>query len=194
MALVITPLTQVVQLVSPQAQVAVVAFQAARVGWQLWQHFNRHKRLANAYVSSTTNAVDDVIALVSDSNIVTIDDVTEQAPQAVDVLDTTVATRRKLKKRSKAPFRAYLVKIGKAKFGLIKRSEANFMCVRKFLYDACVEHGVLARHIVENVDFAAEMVFVPLAYELERLAIRHTQPVVDHKIVADLLGDDRGDH
>jgi NADH/NAD ratio-sensing transcriptional regulator Rex len=193
MALVLTPFTQVVQLVSPQAQAAVVVVQAARVGWALWQHFNRHKRAANAVVKKTDVAVSEVVNLITDDNVMSIDDVSSSITSALDTVDNTITVRRVIRKRSKAPFRAYLVKIGKAKFGLLKRTQANYMCVRKFLYDACVDHGVLARHIVENVDFATELVFVPMAYELERMAIKHSGTVKDHRIVADLLGDEAGD-
>jgi hypothetical protein len=179
---------------SPPAQVACIGISIIRIGVSLWKHCNRHKRAAAKCITSAEEEVAKVFKCVDDDNVYNIDDYTEAAGNAVDVIDTSVAVRRKVRKRCKAPFRAYLVKIGKAKFGLLRRTEANFMCVRKYLYDECVTHGVLARHIVQNVDFAAEMVFIPMAYELEKLAIKHTQHVYDSKTVAGLLGDDLGSH
>jgi hypothetical protein len=68
------------------------------------------------------------------------------------------------------------------------------MCVRKFLYDACVSHGVLARHINENLDFAVEMVFIPTKSDMIRMAMRKTAAVSDCTKVAALLGSDVGDN
>lgn len=107
---------------------------------------------------------------------------------ALDTIETSGKVKRRV--RAKAPFRAYLVKIGKAKFGRLRNSEANRLCVRKYLFDACVEHGVMARHIMDNVDFATEMVFIPSASELARLAIKHTQFNVDCKGIEAELGFD----
>jgi hypothetical protein len=91
--------------------------------------------------------------------------------QTMDVIENNTVKRRV---RSKAPFRAYLVKAGKAKFGLVKYTPANKMCVRKYLYDLCVSHGVLARHIGENVDLACELVFIPTASELQAMAMQES--------------------
>jgi len=180
--------------VSPPTQAVFIAASAIKVGVCLWKHLNRHKIQANTIIKQTENQVADVIKRVEEETLVGIDDLTDEAVGAVDVLDSTTPKRRKLRKRCKAPFRAYLVKVGKAKFGLLKRSEANYMCVRKFLFDECVQHGLVARHIVENLDFATEMVFVPMAYELSKLAIKHTETVNNNNIVASLLGRDESCH
>lgn len=106
-----------------------------------------------------------------------LDDVTVVVSQ--NTLDTIDVGNVKLKRRprTKAPFRSWLIKIAKAKFGTPKRTEGNRMCVRKFMYDHCVEHGVLARHIWENVDIATEMVFVPTKSELHCAAIKHVTEI-----------------
>jgi hypothetical protein len=152
------------------------------------QIFERNISEANSEVTEVIREVE----LTSESNI---DDVTESvSATAIETLDDTVKARRVVRKRQKAPFRAYLVKIGKAKFGCPRRNEANLMCVRKFLYDACVSHGVLARHINENLDFAVEMVFIPTKSDMIRMAMRKTAAVSDCTKVAALLGSDVGDN
>lgn len=90
--------------------------------------------------------------------------------------------------RHRGMFRSYLVQQGKAKFGSPRRTTANVLCVRKYLYDLCVEHGLLARHIVENLNFATEAVFVPTKDELLALAVHHTSLAKIRGEVADELG------
>jgi hypothetical protein len=70
----------------------------------------------------------------------------------------------------------------------LQRTNANYLCVRKYLYDQCVEHGVLARHIAFNVDFAAEMVFVPAAWELRQAAVQGDKLVKHRCAVEGALG------
>jgi len=111
----------------------------------------------------------------------------EQCTDAIDTAVTTAVTKRRIV-RAKAPFRAYLVRCGKAKFGSLKRTTANIMCVRKYLYDLCVEHGVLARHISENLDFATTLVFVPMRDDLRAHAIMKTLVVSEAFSLAKLLG------
>jgi hypothetical protein len=116
-----------------------------------------------------------------------IDDVTDVVNvNTIDSID--VGSKIKRKPRAKAPFRSWLVKIGKAKFGTPKRTEGNRLCVRKYMYDHCVEHGVIARHIWENVDIATEMVFVPTKYEMECAAVQHVQGVKDAQRIYKALG------
>lgn len=106
--------------------------------------------------------------------------------QTMDVIENTTVKR---KVRAKAPFRAFLVKAGKAKFGLPNVTDANRMCIRKYLYDLCVSHGVIARHIAENVDFATEMVFIPTTWEMKTAAITKTETTVNkQKVMRRLRG------
>lgn len=72
-------------------------------------------------------------------------------------------------------FRNYLVRCGQAKFGTPLRNEANRLVIRKFLYDLCVDRGLLARHIGDHLDIATEMVFIPSRAQLTAAAIRHTE-------------------
>ncbi len=86
-------------------------------------------------------------------------------------------------------FRNFLVKSGQAKFGCPTRNEANRLVVRKYLYDICVDHGLLARHIVDHLDIATELVFVPSNNILVAAAIRHTQlSVARQEVYNDLNG------
>ncbi len=96
-------------------------------------------------------------------------------PEADEYEELEQTVRRKPVRRHGGVFRNYLVQEGKAKFGTPTRSSANTLVVRKYLYDKCREHGVLARHINENLDFAVEMVFVPSENELIAAAVRHTE-------------------
>lgn len=174
---------------TPVASTAAIIISTAKVGYALYRHITRHKREAQKHVRQAEIEVREVISHVETDLTIEIDDVTDiVSSSTLDVMDNTVAVQRKVKRRQKAPFRAYLVKIGKAKFGMLKRNEANRMCVRKFLYDACVIKGVLARHIIDNIDFATEMVFIPMAYELNEMAVRHTTVAKDRDAVAAVLG------
>lgn len=181
------------EYLSPVAQSAIILSGAVQVGYAVYRRLTRHNRKAKQFIATAESEVREVITHVEADLSLEIDDVTDiVSNDTLDVMDTSVAIKRKVKRRCKAPFRAYLVKIGKARFGLLKRNEANRMCVRKFLYDACVVKGVLARHIIENIDFATEMVFIPMAYELTEMAVQHTTAGKDRNAVATILGRDSG--
>jgi len=177
------------EYLSPVAQSAIILSGTVQVGYVFYKYLTRYKRQAAKYISIAETEVRDVSSHVETDFTLEIDDVTDVvSSNTLDVMDSSVAVKRKVKRRCKAPFRAYLVKIGKARFGLLNRNEANKMCVRKFLYDACVVHGVLARHIIENIDFATEMVFIPMAYELTEMAIHSTKMSKERDAVATILG------
>jgi hypothetical protein len=113
---------------------------------------------------------------IMEGSDLTLDEVTVEVDDGVlDTID--VGSKKKRRPRARAPFRSWLVKVGKAKFGTPRKTEGNRMCVRKYLYDHCVEHGVLARHVWENVDIATEMVFVPTDMELQCAAIQSVPDV-----------------
>lgn len=76
--------------------------------------------------------------------------------------------------RHRGSFRNYLVRSAQAKFGCPLRNEANRLTVRKFIYDLCVEHKLLARHICDHIDIATELVFIPSRNQLLACAVRHT--------------------
>lgn len=115
------------------------------------------------------------------TDILDIEDVSE----TVDIEPKEVV-RRKVKHRGL--FRSYLIQVGKAKFGTPSRTGANTLCIRKFLYDECVKHGLVARHIVENLDFAVEAVYVPSKHELLAKAVRHSNTVKRRFSVSRELG------
>lgn len=162
----------------------------------MYQYYNRYQRRARTIIADTNVEVEQTMQCIMSTTPVEINDVTEVVvATAIDSVDNKVTNiKRKVSKHQKAPFRGYLVRIGKAKFGLLQRNEANRMCVRKYLYDACIEHGVLARHIGENIDFACELVFVPTKDDLTRFAISKSKTVIDANIVSTLLGRNVGNH
>lgn len=92
-------------------------------------------------------------------------------------------------RRRKGVFRNYLVRMGQAKFGCPSRNEANRLVVRKYLYDLCIDHKLLARHICSHLDVATELVFVPSTDQLTAAAVRHTRlSKVRLEIMQDLAG------
>jgi len=171
----------------------VVVAGLAYCGKKAYDYYYRHRAVARAVINQVNSEVQTVIDHVNDVIVDEVDDVTTiVSANAIDSSDNSGGVKRRV--RSKAPFRAYLVKIGKAKFGLLRRTDANILCVRKYLYDNCILHGVLARHINDNVDFATELVFVPMRDELCKLALKHTSVVSDCHSVAAVLGLRFGDN
>ncbi len=108
------------------------------------------------------------------------------------VIDSTEEVQNIIKKRKhRGLFRNYLKVQGKAKFGCPSDTPANRMVVRKYLVDLCVDKGLLARHIVDNVDFAVSMVFVPSHQEVMAAAVSHTQKAKDRGWLLKKLGGQR---
>jgi hypothetical protein len=117
-----------------------------------------------------------------DGALNTSDDIDYVAP-----LDEDDVPKRRPKRRGS--FRAHLVVMAKAKFGSPKRTTANTMCVRKYLYDYCVDNHVLPRHIAMNIDFAVEAVFVPTEDEILAKAVAHTAKARKRVAMRDSFGD-----
>jgi hypothetical protein len=158
----------------------VVAFKCAKLlvqgAWYLYKKTDCYK--ARQLQSEAEAEVQEVFDALKDKATETIDGVAEVTTTGtVDTMDKTNAVRRKVKRKHRGSFRAYLVRIGKAHFGNLTNTQANRLCVRKFLYDACVDHGVLARHIIQHVDIATELVFVPTDDELRNCAVHRTNTV-----------------
>jgi len=108
----------------------------------------------------------------------------------IDEVLTDVGTHDKPKRkiRKRGLFRNHLIQIGKAKFGCPTRTGANLLCVRKYLYDACVEHGLITRHIAMNLDFAVEAVFVPSTSDILARAVSHTKKARSQVAKRNLFG------
>jgi len=103
--------------------------------------------------------------------------------------EALAASPEKTVRRHKGVFRHFLVTSGKLKFGCPTRNEANLQVVRKYLYDVCKDHGLVARHIVEHIDVATELIFVPSRSELLALATSHTElSKIRAKVKRDLKG------
>jgi hypothetical protein len=90
------------------------------------------------------------------------------------VLEEAPRDHMQVSRKHRGLFRNFLVRMGKAKFGCPKRSEANRMVVRKYLYDLCVERKLIARHINEHLDIAMALVFIPSKEELISEAMSQT--------------------
>jgi hypothetical protein len=64
-------------------------------------------------------------------------------------------------KMKRGRFQARLVCVAKAEFGLLPRSQANKLMVRKFLRDYMRERGMRPTHIVQHLDVSVALVFIP---------------------------------
>jgi hypothetical protein len=138
--------------------------------------------------SETDVYVDKAQKLVKE--LVVDSEVIDSTEAIMDVpLELSLASEeRKIRKvPHRGLFRTYLIQCGKAKFGSIERSSANVMVVRKFLYDICIEQGLLPRHIMDHLDISVEMVFIPTDNELTQLAIPHTREALKRKRIAGKL-------
>ncbi len=58
-------------------------------------------------------------------------------------------------------FRARLVMQAKAEFGLLQRTKANSLMVRKFLLGVMREHKVRPTHIATQLDIVVNLFFIP---------------------------------
>jgi len=58
-------------------------------------------------------------------------------------------------------FQAKLVAIAKAEFGLLGRTQANRLMVRKFLRDHMRERGMRPTHIAQHLDVSVACFFIP---------------------------------
>jgi hypothetical protein len=145
--------------------------------YKWYKHWRSHKTLAERFVCTATQ-VQSTVDTVSDSQ--------------KDQLDTKLKDPEcssKTKTRHHGVFRNYLVASGQAKFGVPKRNEANRLTVRKYLYDLCKEHGLLARHIVEHLDIATELVFIPTRPQLIAAAVRSTDKSMERlEVYRQLVG------
>ena len=65
------------------------------------------------------------------------------------------------------------------------------LVVRKYLYDICVKHGLIARHIAQHLDISTEMVFMPSREEIIALAVSHTKQSKERNKLKSELGGGR---
>jgi hypothetical protein len=77
-------------------------------------------------------------------------------------------------------FRARLVLLAKAKFGLLKRSQANYLMVRKHLLGIMEEHKVRPAHIATQLDIVVSLFFIPsdsdiIAHQIGATAEAHNR-------------------
>lgn len=69
--------------------------------------------------------------------------------------------------QNRTVFQAKLVRIAKAEFGPLRRTEANRLMVRKYLRDTMREHGLRPSHISKHLDVVVRMVFIPSRAEID---------------------------
>jgi hypothetical protein len=100
----------------------------------------------------------------------------------------TEAPKRRVRRHCRGLFRKYLIRQIKAKFGTVADTAANRLVLRKYGYDICREHGVIARHIVENLDFAVEAALIPSDRDLVNRAMKHSEERARRKTLLDRLG------
>jgi len=176
---------------SSAVQAAFVACTIGKIGLTLYKRWMAPRWAADRYLAKADATTRVIMEEVENGHDFEVHQLTvDISSQTMDTPENSTTKRRV---RSKAPFRAYLVRSGKAKFGLMKRTPANVMCVRKYLYDLCVVHGVIARHICENVDIASELVFIPTAHELETLAMQSSRYGKRQQTVRSILSEDAQD-
>jgi hypothetical protein len=176
---------------SAAVQSAFVVYEIGKIGYHLYKRYHADWYKAQKIVAAADVEIKSVMDEVENGIDLEVQHIADAiSSQTMDVIENNTTKRRV---RAKAPFRAFLVKAGKAKFGLPNVTDGNRMCIRKYLYDICVSHGVIARHIAENVDFATEMVFIPTAWEMRNAAMSDTKTVRTKARVMKHLGATRLD-
>jgi hypothetical protein len=146
-------------------------------------------KLSYAHVKLWWNAKKLTDVYIGRATEVQVDFETVAEEQADAFAEALAVDPIKSVRRHKGIFRHYLVNTGKLKFGCPTRNEANLQVVRKYLFDICKDHGLVARHIVECLDVATELVFVPSRSELLALATSHTElSKIRAKVKRDLKG------
>lgn len=99
-----------------------------------------------------------------------IDTIPEEVEKHVDNVLANVDTNGFTKEEEESEFgkistrgrfQAKLVKLAKSEFGLLKRTEANRLMVRKFLRDHMRDHGMRPSHIAEHLDVGVACFFIP---------------------------------
>lgn len=63
-------------------------------------------------------------------------------------------------------FQAKLIAIAKAEFGLLARTQANRLMVRKFLRDHMRERGMRPTHIAQHLDVSVACFFIPSSQDI----------------------------
>lgn len=154
-----------------------IAVVVATVGYKWVKYWYTKNDLVKEYIKTAG----DIQRHVERDNVIDIDEV-------ICDVDITPSEQPKKKVRHHGLFKSYLVQLGKAKFGTPTQTKANELVVRKYLYDACREHGVISRHIVSNLDFAVQMVFVPNKEELLAKAVKCTHLTKFRNKISEDLG------
>lgn len=71
-------------------------------------------------------------------------------------------------------FQSKLITLAKSEFGLLKRTEANRLMVRKFMRDHMREHGVRPSHIAAHLDKSVAIFFIPTKMDIEAVQVGAT--------------------
>jgi hypothetical protein len=71
-------------------------------------------------------------------------------------------------------FQAKVVLAAKAEFGLLQRSNANRLMVRKFMRDLMRDHKMRPSHIHENIEICVAMFFIPTKHDINAYKVGAT--------------------
>jgi hypothetical protein len=63
-------------------------------------------------------------------------------------------------------FQAKVIVAAKAEFGLLRRTEANRLMVRKYMRDRMRDHGMRPSHVNQHLDVSVAIFFVPSKHDL----------------------------
>jgi hypothetical protein len=80
-------------------------------------------------------------------------------------------------------FQAKLVAIAKAEFGLLPRTQANRLMVRKFLRDHMRERGMRPTHIVQHLDVGVACFFIPSAQDMIAHQLGASREAITREVV-----------
>lgn len=161
---------------------AAVVVVAGQVAFKWIKYWYTKKTVAEKYIELANDELK-LIERCDDYHRIPVD-----IDEVIEDIDIEPREKKRTKVKHRGLFRSFLVQTGKAKFGTPVRTAANKLCVRKFLYDQCIASGLLARHIVENLDFAVEAVFVPSRVELLAKAVSKTTIAERRREVSQELG------
>lgn len=84
---------------------------------------------------------------------------------------------------SRGTFQAKVIKIAKAEFGYLKRSEANRLMVRKYMRDVMRDRGMRPSHIAHHVDMCVAIFFIPSRMDMEAHQIGATRDAHQRDVV-----------
>jgi hypothetical protein len=105
------------------------------------------------------------------------DQVSPHDPRLPDEVVLSSAEQRTWTRRSHKSLIVILSQEAKNRFPLIRKSEANYLVVRRYIHDRLTEHGVRPWRIRSVIEIAVELAFVPDEYQIEAATFAATAQV-----------------